>query len=176
MSAVIEKLEDVNSERIMRKASVTVMAACVGLPWLGEAHARRYIDNGDGTISDTTTGLMWEKKTPAGDGGVHDVNNRYRWSDSEERPDGIAFTEFLIALNDAKSNDGETVTGCFANHCDWRLPQIDELKGIFLSPFSCSTSPCIDSIFGPTQSLYSWSATTTSALRATRGRWTSIAV
>ena len=131
---------------------------CVGLLWLGEAHAQRFIDNGDGTISDTTTGLMWEKKAQAGIGLAHDVDHRYRWSDSGVRPDGGAFTDFLGALNDAKSNHGAIVTGCFADHCDWRLPQINELTGILLSP--CSESPCIDPIFGPTQSGPYWSATT----------------
>jgi hypothetical protein len=33
-----------------------------------------YMDNGDGTITDVNTGLMWEKKSQ--DGGVHDVGTR----------------------------------------------------------------------------------------------------
>ena len=36
------------------------------------------IDNGDGTVSDPATGLMWEKKTD--DGGVHDKDNQYKWA------------------------------------------------------------------------------------------------
>ena len=36
-------------------------------------------DNGYGTVTDHQTGLMWEKKTPAGSGSVHDVNNKYTW-------------------------------------------------------------------------------------------------
>ncbi|HXQ21453.1 MAG TPA: hypothetical protein VN812_07255, partial [Candidatus Acidoferrales bacterium] len=37
----------------------------------------RYVDNGDGTVSDLNTGLMWEKKT--NDGSVHDESNVYTW-------------------------------------------------------------------------------------------------
>jgi hypothetical protein len=37
-----------------------------------------YVDNGDGTVTDSNTGLMWEKKS--NDGGLHDFDNSYRWS------------------------------------------------------------------------------------------------
>lgn len=49
----------------IRKASLTVIA-CAMLLVVGTALAQaedRFIDNGDGTISDTQTGLMWEQKT-----------------------------------------------------------------------------------------------------------------
>ena len=132
----------------MRRTSPTVIA-CALLLWTGTAQAQtRYVDNGDGTVSDKKTGLMWEKKTgnPGGSsnpGNVHDVNNFYTWSESGGR-DGTVFTKFLGTLN--------SKTGCFAHHRDWRLPSVDELKGTLLYP--CSKHPCIDPIFGPTQSLY----------------------
>jgi len=52
--------------------------------------------------------------------------------------------------------------GCFANHCDWRLPSIVELEGIVdLSAPGCGHgAPCIDPTFDPTQANYYWSATT----------------
>src|SRR5262249_50972170 len=34
---------------------------------------RAYVDNGDGTITDTRTGLMWEKQSD--DGSIHDKDN-----------------------------------------------------------------------------------------------------
>jgi len=40
--------------------------------------ATRFVDNGDGTITDTNTGLMWEKKDAAG--GLHEVTTRYTWA------------------------------------------------------------------------------------------------
>ena len=38
-----------------------------------------YTDNGDGTITDNNTGLMWEKKSDDGDL-LHDKDNSYYWS------------------------------------------------------------------------------------------------
>jgi hypothetical protein len=71
----------------------------------------------------------------------------------------------------------------FAGHNDWRLPReggcnacwsgnptytcsscnAHELETILLAPYVCNTSPCINSIFGPTAALYYWSASTNSA-------------
>jgi hypothetical protein len=39
---------------------------------------QRFVDNGDGTMTDKVTGLMWEKKDDAG--GLHDVDNKYPWA------------------------------------------------------------------------------------------------
>ena len=43
--------------------------------------AERLCDNGDGTITDTQTGLMWEKKVALDGvpGGLHDADNQYIW-------------------------------------------------------------------------------------------------
>jgi hypothetical protein len=132
--------------------------------------ACRNVDNGDGTVSDLNTGLMWEQTTGTvggtNTGSVNDVNNLYTWSNGDNLADGTAFTSFLASLNNGASPDGgatTAITGCFANHCDWRLPSIVELQGIVdLSASGCSaaTSPCIDPTFGPTQSSLYLSITT----------------
>ena len=127
-------------------------------------------DCGDGTVADRDTGLQWEKKTgtlgsfvvceTAGCPDPHVVNNIYEWSNTIPVPDGGAFTDFLAKLNDqvfgaaATSSD---VTGCFAGHCDWRLPNIVELQTILDCGFG---PPCIDPIFGPTSGSNYWSAST----------------
>lgn len=129
----------------------------------------RYIDNGDGTVSDLNTGLMWEKKTGVvgtpNPTDIHDVNNLYLWcigtddswpncTNPSNPPDGTAFTDFLGSLNwgTRLPPPAPDIAGCFANHCDWRLPSYDELKGIIDTTVAgCgSTGPCINPVFGPT--------------------------
>jgi Protein of unknown function (DUF1566) len=133
---------------------VTAAADSIALKLTGV----RFVDNGDGTVTDVQAGLMWEQKT--GDSTVHDKDNLYTWSATGKTPDGTAFTTFLGTLNHGTSGDGNTIGGCFAGQCDWRLPTNAELQTILLAPFSCGTTPCIDPIFGPTQSFFYWSATT----------------
>jgi len=77
-----------------------------------------FIDNGDGTITDNATGLMWMKNDD-GEGMV--------WED---------------ALSYAETSE-------FANHNDWRLPNVKELQSIVdysRSP-STSNSAAIDPMF-----------------------------
>jgi len=70
-----------------------------------------YTDNGNGTISDSVTGLTWEKLSS--DGSIHRVDNTYTWAN--------AFSAKIAALN---------TTPCFAGHCDWRLPNRRELESL----------------------------------------------
>jgi len=113
--------------------------------------AARFVNDGT-TITDNLTGLQWEQKTD--DVTVHDKDNTYTWSTSSDGDvtdeDGTAFTSFLATLNSG---------GCFAGQCDWRLPTVLELETILLEPFQCTTSPCIDVVFGPTVAGIYWSAT-----------------
>jgi hypothetical protein len=141
------------------QSQVTTDADFLALKLAGQ----RFIDNGDGTVTDVDTGLQWEQKDDSG--GIHDKDNADTWCvdvdfngcDNGGAPDGWPFTTFLVTLNSGTSNDGNTISGCFAGHCDWRLPTIAELKTIVDCSFG---SPCIDPIFGPTQSDIYWSATT----------------
>jgi hypothetical protein len=70
----------------------------------------QFVDNGNGTITDRQTCLVWEKKDNAG--GIHDLNNVYQWSSTGSATDGDVFTGFLAGLNGSN----------FAGHHDWRLP------------------------------------------------------
>jgi hypothetical protein len=120
---------------------------------------QRFVDNGDGTISDNQTGLMWEKKNPCAPGGtnpdVHCVNSTYTWSATGINPDGNLFTEFLSNINraDGSSTDGSTIDR--KNYSDWRIPNVSELRRIM----DCTKPHCLDPVFGPTQDYY-WSSTT----------------
>ncbi len=126
----------------------------------------RYLDNGDGTVSDLNTGLVWEKKDTTCPG-AHCDNDTFTWSMGTNNPDGTAFTSFLYGLNGGTSSDGTSTSGCFTGHCDWRLPTIEELAGIVdATQGNCGggSGACIDPAFGPTQASGYWSATTVASL------------
>jgi hypothetical protein len=91
-----------------------IVIACNGTGQDGELQAGgalAYVDNGDGTISDLNTHLMWEKKSD--DGGIHDWDTVHTWAE--------AFSTFIAGLN---------ADGGFAGHTDWRLPNVRELQSI----------------------------------------------
>jgi hypothetical protein len=127
---------------------------CAGTGQDGELQkglARAYVDNGDGTITDTKTGLMWEKLSD--DGSIHDKDTTYTWAN--------AFATKVAALNGG---------GGFAGYTDWRVPNVNELESIVnygavnpaVSPAfntgcvaSCTVTSC-----SCTQSTNYWSSTT----------------
>lgn len=89
------------------------MIACVGTGQDGEFQkgvANSFTDNGDGTVTDNLTGLMWEKLSD--DGSIHDRDTTYNWTD--------AVTTKMAALNSA----------VFAGHNDWRMPNRNELLSL----------------------------------------------
>jgi cysteine-rich repeat protein len=93
--------------------SVGSVILCAGTGQDGDVQAGAslaYVEHEDGTITDTNTGLMWEKLSD--DRSIHDWNNVYTWDD--------AFSVKIAALN----------AGRFAGYRDWRLPNIKELQSI----------------------------------------------
>jgi hypothetical protein len=89
------------------------------------------IDNGDGTVSDTATGLMWEKATEP---------ETYTWANALSRCENLVFPE----------TDG---------YSDWRLPNRNELQT--LVDYSRNNPPAIDPLLVPSSVSSSyWSSTT----------------
>jgi hypothetical protein len=86
---------------------------------LGKMISGRYLDNGDGTVTDTKTNLMWKK---CSEGQIGDncsgEASKYKW-------------------DDAMSRVGSGVS--FAGHSDWRMPTKEELKGLVYCSNGTST-------------------------------------
>jgi len=116
--------------------------------------AQRFVDNGNGTVTDKRACLVWEKKCSTHEGRCdeHDVDRRYSWSTGPPWSfDGTAAV-LLKQLNDA----------AFAGYTDWRLPTSGagsdpELESI-LAPCAGKAVPCIDPAFGPTALGPYWSS------------------
>lgn len=134
--------------------------------WTCRSALPHYIDNGDGTVTDSKTGLMWEKKTSACAGEITCVNDTYVWS-TDSTPDGNLFLIFLAGMNGQYPFGGAET--CFAGYCDWRIPTVNELRSLLNagSP-NCTSPPCIDPIFGPTQADWYYSSTGFADSRAWR--------
>jgi len=118
----------------------------------------RFVDNGDGTATDTATGLMWKRCTEG-----------YEYVDGADGPfgaDGCSVTgatsfTWQGALNQAASvNSG----GGYAGHTDWRVANLKELSSIV--EVQC-WSPAINAaVFPNTPNSFVWSASP-SVIRAT---------
>jgi len=105
----------------------------------------RFLDNGDRTISDLDTGLMWEKKDT--EGGLHDQARTYSWTD--------AMGDWLSQVNgNTFYGPGGSLTHSpgLGGFKDWRVPTMHELATIIDPDVAgCGFgSSCIDPIFGPT--------------------------
>ncbi len=105
------------------------------------------VDNGDGTVTDTVSGLQWQQNSM-------DL-------DSDGTPDIMTWQQALAACQNINNLGG---------YSDWRLPNILELRSIV--DYS-RYSPAIDiTLFPDTVSSYYWSSTTP-AIPTTRGTCTS---
>ena len=110
-----------------------------------------YQDNGDGTITDLKTGLMWEKL--ADDGSTQDQDDLYTWDD--------AFSAKVGLLNFTS----------YAGHDDWRVPNPKELIGILdLQTFDPAVGPAFENACTPACTVTTCSCT---AYLVTQGYWSS---
>ena len=137
-----------------------------------------YTDNCNGTVTDSSTGLIWEQTTAGGD--LHAFMNTFTWTYDVFFPGAFngGAKEYLDRLN---------TPPCFANACTWRLPTLQEMAGPLGAggtqcpvwsgvdggivdasvpgcgvepPLGGTIYPCIDPIFGPTAvNRFYWTST-----------------
>jgi hypothetical protein len=91
-----------------------IIASLLGVPEsiraeIVQSQDKRYTDNGDGTISDSKTGLMWVKN----DSYLHS-GHWFNWKEAKN---------YVKELNEVG----------FANYYDWQLPTKEELRSLFES-------------------------------------------
>lgn len=101
-----------------------------------EAKKKRFVDNGDGTVTDFETQLMW-KQTDS----YQDTSKWVNWYDA---------LEHIRKLNDKK----------FAGHANWRLPSLEEAEGIYGEEFTLRDADRLeihlDSSFSPGGGFSTW--------------------
>ncbi len=89
-----------------------------------------FVDNGDGTVTDLATGLMWMQKDSGHLGAGNDGDGGLNWQQALDWAENLTY----------------------AGHSDWRLPNAKELQSIVDYSRSPSTtnSPAIDPVFETT--------------------------
>ncbi len=124
-----------------------------------------FVDNGNGTITDCSTKLMWEKKD--GSGGARDVSNTYQWAGTctisgtlcqeDAQAEALCNAQTGGAVGCAQCGPGQGVCDLdtsiwswlafdvegIADHNDWRIPTLAELQTILASPCPGGGLPCV---------------------------------
>lgn len=96
-----------------------------------------YTDHGDGTVTDSATGLMWAKCTQG-----------QSVTTCTGSPTFLNWSEALTAAD----------TATLAGHTDWRLPNINELQSLVET--GCFSPSINSTLFPGTQRTFYWSSTT----------------
>jgi len=87
--------------------------------------AKRFIDNGDGTVTDTETGLMWKQTD-----GFQDESFFHTW---------MKAYDYIRELNNSK----------FSGYIDWRMPNVEEAESLYDADISIRDCDRFDIFIDP---------------------------
>ena len=105
------KLPDTGQTTCYDTAGNVISCASTGQDGAYNINPMSYTDNGNGTVTDNNTGLMWQKQ---------DDGNRYNWYQ--------ASGTYNAAYNPTSQDVCGSLT--LGSHSDWRLPTKKELMSI----------------------------------------------
>jgi hypothetical protein len=138
--SAVFRLPDTGQTKCYRATDPWDEIPCAGTGQDGEYNINplSYTDNGNGTVTDNNTGLMWQKE---------DDGNIYNWCQAS----GTYHPEY----NPSSQNVCGSIT--LGSYSDWRLPSKKELITIvnYGIPFP---GPTIDPVFTNTNPRYFWSS------------------
>lgn len=104
----------------------------------------RFVDNGDRTVTDTCTGLMWQREAADIDAdGTIDAKDGLPWTATAPGTGALEYAESLA----------------LAGHTDWRLPNVRELMSLV---DHSSAAPALAPVFGDAPLAF-WSSTSATA-------------
>ncbi len=113
----------------------------------------RYIDNGDDTITDKQTGLMWKQCSE----GLMTTTTACNAPDTQPQPNSTENKfSWSSAMKQAKDVNALNNGSGFAGHTDWRLPNRNELASLIAH--RCANPSIRDNLFPNTYQAGYWSS------------------
>ena len=136
-----------------RTQFISTTGALLLLLSLSPAANAAFTDNGDGTVTDTVTGLMWDQcsQGQSGSACATGAATTMTWS--------AALTAAVTAIN-----------ANYKGYADWRLPNKNELES--LGDIAAATAPTINlTAFPATPGILYWSSTTYTHTPSAANAW-----
>jgi len=130
---LIVPVRTINAPKIPKTGQIScydstgILISCTGTGQDGEVQSGvewptpRFANNGDGTINDNLTGLMWLKDANC-------MNSKYMWFDTDCSTGGAVTWQHAIDFV-AGVNSG-IYSNCSAGYADWRLPNVNEMMSL----------------------------------------------